>query len=73
MLLLVLRDRERRLGIRLLTRTFRLLQVVHPLELPGIPTMLGRRACLASHCGISIRKVIKIKVVTEEVGKTLDA
>lgn len=25
----------------LLTRTFRLLQVVHPLELPGIPTMLG--------------------------------
>lgn len=31
-------------GIRLLTRTFRLLQVVQPLELPGIPTMLGRRA-----------------------------
>ena len=40
-------------GVRLLTRTFRLLQVVHPFELPGIPTMLlivdyrlllGRRA-----------------------------
>ena len=29
-------------GFRLLTRTFRLLQVVQPLELPGIPTMLGQ-------------------------------
>ena len=28
------------IGSRLLTRTLRLLQVVQPLELPGIPTML---------------------------------
>lgn len=39
-----------RLGIRFLTRTFRLLQVVQPLELPGIPTMIwSGRLTSSSH------------------------
>ena len=56
---LVLWDRARKLegreaSFRILTRTFRRLQVVQPFELPGIPTMsndimLVRRPSLASH------------------------
>ena len=48
--------RGARLRNRFLTRTFRLLHVVQPLELPGIPTMIwSGRLTSTSHLGTWIR------------------
>ena len=56
--------------IRILTRTFRLLQVVHPFELPGIPTMFNVGGEAALGLALSIvdteSKVVLYSVIAKK-------
>ncbi len=63
--------RIKRIGLRLLTRTFRLLQVVHPLEVPGIPTMFWS-ARLTSHSIVDTKSTLGDFSVDLPEGPTLE-